>query len=63
LADEVLDELRRTRSCEPSCELCAAPDRAQQIETYRTIPADFDLRALNAIYSERPSGTYMDSWR
>ena len=63
LTDATLDELRRAPPCEPSCVLCMAPDRAQQIETYRTIPVDFDLRELSAIYGTRPSGIYADPWR
>jgi glycosyltransferase involved in cell wall biosynthesis len=63
LSDEVLDQLCLAPSCTPTCPLCSAPDRAQQIETYRTIPADFDLRALHAAYSVRPSGIYLDPWR
>ena len=63
LTDATLDELRRAPPCDPSCELCTAPDRAQQIEVYRTIPADFDLRELSAIYGSRPSGIYADPWR
>jgi glycosyltransferase involved in cell wall biosynthesis len=63
LSDEVLDELRAALPCEPTCSLCQAPDRAQQIETYRTIPAEFDLRRLHSTYSVRPSGIYLDPWR
>jgi glycosyltransferase involved in cell wall biosynthesis len=63
LSDETLEQLRRAPPCGPTCGLCAAPDRAQQIETYRTIPADFDLRALSATYGARPSGIYLDPWR
>lgn len=63
LPDEVLDELRGAPACVPTCPLCQAPDRAEQIETYRTIPAEFDLRALQDAYSARPSGVYLDPWR
>lgn len=63
LSDEVLDELRAAAPCGPTCSLCQAPDRAEQIETYRTIPSEFDLRALHAAYSVRPSGVYLDPWR
>lgn len=63
LSDEVLEQLRRAPPCSPTCDLCRAPDRAGQIETYRTIPADFDLRALHATYSVRPGGVYLDPWR
>jgi glycosyltransferase involved in cell wall biosynthesis len=63
LSDAVLDELQGGPPCTPTCGICNAPDRAQQIETYRTIPADFDLRKLHAVYSSRPSGIYLDSWR
>lgn len=63
LSDEVLEQLRRAPACAPTCTLCSAPDRAQQIETYRTIPAEFDLRALSAIYGPRASGIYLDPWR
>lgn len=63
LPDEVLDQLRGAPPCSARCSLCGAPDRAQQIETYRTIPADFDLRSLHATYSARPSGIYQDTWR
>lgn len=63
LSDEVLDQLRHAAPCAPTCDLCRAPDRAQQIETYRTIPVDFDLRTLHATFSVRPSGIYTDPWR
>jgi hypothetical protein len=68
LSDEVLDELRRAPSCDTivggaACSLCTAPDRAQQVASYRSIPAEFDLRALSAIYGARPSGIYRDPWR
>ncbi len=63
LSDAVLEELRRAAPCGSQCSLCKAPDRAAQIETYRTIPADFDLRALSATYGSRPSGSYFDPWR
>lgn len=63
LSEEVLDELRVALPCAPTCSLCQAPDRAQQIETYRTIPAEFDLRRLHGAYSARPSGVYLDPWR
>lgn len=63
LSDEELDALRRGLRCTDTCELCAAEDRAQQIETYRAIPAEFDLRSLHATYSARPSGVYLDPWR
>jgi glycosyltransferase involved in cell wall biosynthesis len=63
LSDEVLDQLRRAPPCVSTCPLCQAPDRAQQIETYRTIPAEFDLRTLHGAYSVRPSGVYLDPWR
>lgn len=68
LSDEVLDELRSAPFCNSivggsTCGLCAASDRAQQIDTYRTIPAEFDLRELTAIYGARPSGIYFDPWR
>ena len=63
LLDAALEELRRSAPCTDTCDLCRAPDRKQQIETYRMIPADFDLRALHATYSARPSGIYLDPWR
>jgi glycosyltransferase involved in cell wall biosynthesis len=63
LSDEMLDELRVSRPCEVTCSLCQASDRAQQIDTYRTIPAEFDLRGLHGAYSARPSGVYLDPWR
>ncbi len=68
LADEVLAELRRAPPCDTivggaPCALCAAPDRARQIDSYREISADFDLRSLTTIYSSRPSGIYLDPWR
>jgi glycosyltransferase involved in cell wall biosynthesis len=63
LSNNDLDELRRAPPCDPACPLCAASDRALQVEAYRTIPANFDLRALRATYSSRPSGTYLDPWR
>jgi glycosyltransferase involved in cell wall biosynthesis len=68
LSDEVIDELKRAPFCNSivggsTCGLCSAPDRDQQIDTYRTFPADFDLRAIHAIYSVRPSGIYTDPWR
>jgi hypothetical protein len=64
LLDGDLDQLRKLKSCGSStCKSCKADDRAQQIETYRTIPADFDLRALHNTYSPRPSGVYLDPWR
>jgi glycosyltransferase involved in cell wall biosynthesis len=64
LSDGDLEQLRKMKSCGSStCALCQAADRKQQIETYRTIPAEFDLRALHATYSARPSGVYVDPWR
>ncbi len=63
LSDGVLEQLRRAPPCAPACDLCAAPDREQQVETYRTIPAEFDLRALSATYGARPSGVFTDPWR
>jgi N-terminal domain of galactosyltransferase/Glycosyl transferase family 2 len=63
LSGAVLQEIYRAPVCAPSCVLCAAPDRAAQVETYRAIPADFDLRALRSAYSARPSGVYLDPWR
>ena len=63
LADTDLEQLRRAPPCTEPCRLCLAPDREQQINTYRTIPADFDLRSLQATYSSRPSGDYLDPWR
>lgn len=63
LSDAALEELRRAPPCAPTCELCSAADRASQVEIYRTIPADFDLRALRSAYSTRPSGVYLDPWR
>jgi hypothetical protein len=69
LSDDVLKQMVMSKPCtffsDPAltCDLCAAPDRVQQIDTYRTIPADFDLRALSATYSARPSGIYLDPWR
>ena len=67
LSDEVLNELKRSPPCDSvvggSCSLCRAPDRAEQIDTYRTIPADFDLRDRNLTYGTRPSGVYFDPWR
>lgn len=63
LPDEVLEELRQAPACEPMCNLCVSTDRGQQVATYRDIPADFDLRALRAHYSSRPSGVYLDPWR
>jgi hypothetical protein len=68
LSDEVLDELKRAPFCNSAvggstCDLCSASDRAQQIETYQTFSADFDLRAMHAIYSARSSGIYLDTWR
>ena len=63
LSDGALEELTIYPPCTDTCSLCSAPDRRQQIETYRTIPADFDLRALHKTYSARPSGIYLDPWR
>src|SRR4029077_6304618 len=63
LSEEVLDQLCRASPCSLSCPLCQAPDRVQQIATYREIPAEFDLGALHAAYSVRPSGIYLDPWR
>jgi len=63
LSDAALAELRAAPPCSAMCDLCAAPDREQQIESYRVIPADFDLRALSRIYGVRPSGSYLDTWR
>ena len=63
LSNDALEELTRSPPCTDTCGLCRAPDRRQQIETYWTIPADFDLRALHAAYSARPSGIYLDPWR
>lgn len=63
LSDEVLNELRSALPCEPTCPLCQALDRDRQIETYRTISAEFDLRRLHGAYSVRPSGVYLDPWR
>lgn len=63
LSDQELEQLRRSPLCTDTCGLCLASDRDQQIETYRIIPADFDLRALHAIYSVRQSGIYLDPWR
>jgi glycosyltransferase involved in cell wall biosynthesis len=63
LLDGDLEALRTAPPCSDICDLCKADDRPAQIETYRTIPADFDLRALHAIYSARPSGIYLDPWR
>lgn len=63
LSDETLEQLRRAAPCSSTCDLCLAPDRAAQVETYRTIPSDFDLRNLSAVYGARPSGVYLDPWR
>ena len=69
LSDDILDQLATSKPCtaftDPAatCSLCTAPDRRQQVETYRTIPADFDLRVLHASYCRRPSGIYLDPWR
>lgn len=63
LTDEALEQLRRAPPCAPTCALCTSPDVAQQIESYRTFPADFDLRSLSATYGVRPSGIYLDTWR
>lgn len=63
LSDNELDQLRRAPPCTDTCGLCKAPDRAQQIQSYRAIPAELDLRALRKIYSARPSGIYLDPWR
>lgn len=63
LSDEALEQLLHAPPCSSICDLCSAPDRAQQIETYRTIPAEFDLEVLSDIYGARPSGIYMDPWR
>ena len=63
LSEGELEDLLRSPPCLDTCGLCLAPDRAQQVETYRTISADFDLRALHTIYSTRPSGIYLDPWR
>lgn len=68
LSDEALNTMKRARSCTSivggsPCGLCSSPDRVQQIDTYRTISADFDLRSLNTTYSARPSGFYADLWR
>lgn len=63
LSEETLEQLRRAPSCRPGCDLCEASDRAQQVESYRTLSAEFDLRALSATYSSRPSGVYLDPWR
>src|SRR5204863_226098 len=51
LSDAELDEMHRAPSCHTivagdPCRLCTAPDRPQQIQTYRTVPAEFDLRSL-----------------
>lgn len=68
LSDAELDEMRRAPSCHTivggdPCRLCTAPDRPQQIHTYRTVAAEFDLRSLSETYGKRPSGLYLDSWR
>jgi len=55
-------ELRQS-TCRPDCHLCAAPDLDVQVESYRTIPVDFDLEALSDRYRGRASGVYYDPWR
>jgi hypothetical protein len=68
LSDDDLDALKKAPSCHTivggaACGLCTAPDRSRQIDTYRTVAAEFDLRSLSATYGKRPSGLYLDSWR
>jgi hypothetical protein len=63
LPEEVLDRLRSADPCSATCTLCKAPDRDEQVATYRTFPAEFDLRSLHASNSKRPSGVYLDPWR
>lgn len=63
LSKDSLEALRGAAPCEPTCNLCTALDREGQIATYLEFPAVFDLRALRAFYSARPSGIYFDPWR
>lgn len=63
LSETDLRALVHAAPCSLECGLCMAPDRSQQIATYRTILADFDLRTFNEIYGARPSGIYLDPWR
>lgn len=63
LADKALDELAGAPPCASTCDLCRAADRRQQVETYSTIPAEFDLASLHSTYSARSSGIYLDPWR